>query len=476
MNKHFPAPGGLYTDYYELTMAQGYFKQGLHEDQAVFDYFFRRMPCGSGYVIFAGMVDFLDALQSFRYEEEDLAFLKKQGFEDDFLDFLSRFRFKGTIIAPREGEVVFNNEPLISVEGGILETQLIESLLLNLINFQSLIATRASRIESVLKAGQTFVDFGLRRAQGLAGYQAARAAVIGGAGGTSHTQAARLYGLKVIGTMAHSWIQTFDDELEAFRRYVEIYPDKATLLVDTYDTLHSGVPNAIKVAKELEQKGYRLNAIRIDSGDMAYLSVKARQMLDEAGLEYVKIISSNSLDEYLIRSLNLQDAKLDGFGVGTRLVTSYQCPALDGVYKLSVFKGLPRLKISEDVAKISLPGKKTLWRVYDENGMFYRDAILLSGENPEETETIFHPDYEFKNTRIAGLPKEPLRHTVMKEGQVIPPERNPYIISEYRRERMRKLSPEMKRFENPHVYKVGVSRKLFDLRRNLIKSHIGKNF
>ncbi len=471
MDTRFSAPDGLYTDFYELTMAQGYFKHGLHDQPAVFDYFFRRMPCGSGYVIFAGLADLLEALKDFRYDERALSFLKKQGFQDDFLQFLAGFRFRGKILAPKEGEVVFNNEPLISVEGGILEVQLIESLLLNFINFQSLIATRAARIESVLEGGQTFVDFGLRRAQGLAGFQAARAAVIGGAAGTSHTQAAKIYGLKAIGTMAHSWIQTFDDELTAFRKYVEIYPDNATLLVDTYDTLRSGVPNAITVAKELEAKGFRLRAIRIDSGDMAYLSRRTREMLDEAGLDYVKIISSNSLDEYLIRSLNLQGARLDGFGVGTRLVTSYQCPALDGVYKLSVFNGKPRLKISEDVAKISLPGKKSLWRVYDDKGMFYRDAILLEDENPGEVKQIFHPDYEFKNTRIKDLKKEPLRRVVMDNGEAQPVESNPYVISEYRKERMKKLSPEMKRFENPHIYKVGVSRKLFDLRRNLIKSH-----
>ena len=463
---------GLYTDLYELSMAQGYFFSGLHERRAEFDYFFRRMPCGSGYVIFAGLADLVRALENFRYADEDLNYLSGQGFRKEFLDYLKNFRFTGELIAPREGEVVFNNEPLVTVHASIIEAQLIESLLLNYLNFQSLVATRAARIEHVLRPGQTFMDFGLRRAQGWASYMAARAAVIGGASATSHTDAGRLYGLRVSGTMAHSWVQTFDDELEAFRRYARVYPDRAVLLVDTYDTLRSGVPNAITVAKELEARGHRLQAIRIDSGDMAYLSREARRMLDEAGLDYVKIISSNSLDEFIIRSLNQQGAALDGFGVGTRLVTSYQCPALDGVYKLSVFDGQPRLKISEDVAKISLPGSKKLYRIYDDRGLFYRDAIILDDEQIHKVERIFHPDYEFKNTPIAGLRAEPLRQTVMRDGRLcVDLETDPYRISEYRRERMQHIPPETLRFENPHIYKVGVSRKLFDLRRELIRRH-----
>jgi len=463
---------GFYTDYYELTMAQGYFYHELERKEAVFDYFFRRMPCQSGYVIFAGLADLLHAVENFTYGEEELAWLESRGFRKEFLDYLKNFRFKGKIIAPREGEPVFNNEPLVSVKGNIIEVQLVETVILNFLNFQSLIATRAARIESVLLPGKTFADFGLRRAQGLAGLFASRAAVIGGATGTSNTLAARKYGLRPIGTMAHSWIQAFDNELEAFRKYVEIYPDNATLLIDTYDTLRSGLPHAVIVAKELEQKGHRLKAVRIDSGDMAYLSRKVREKLDAEGLEYVKIISSNSLDEYIIRSLNLQNARIDSYGVGTKLVTSYQCPALDGVYKLAVFDGEPRLKISEDIAKISLPGEKELWRIYDENGYFYRDAVILADEDIESVERIYHPDYEFKNTRIKGLKKEKIRHTVMENGKSVQTETDPYLISEYRKERMAKIPPETKRFENPHIYKVGISKKLFDLRKNLIQQHL----
>ncbi len=470
----YPATFGLYTDFYELTMAQGYFFKGMHNRKAVFDYFFRSIPCGNGYVVFAGLADLLRAIEAFRFTQEQLAFLEKQDFRKEFLDFLENFHFSGEIIAPREGEIIFNNEPVVTVKGNILETQIIESLLLNFLNFQSLIATRASRIEFVLKEGQTFIDFGLRRSQGLAGMHVARAAVIGGAIGTSHTEAGKIYDLKVFGTMAHSWVQAFDTEWEAFRAYVELYPDNATLLVDTYDTLHSGVPNAIRIAKELEAQGHKLNAIRIDSGDMAYLSRQARKMLDEAGLTYVKILSSNSLDEYLIRSLNLQGARIDGFGVGTRLAVSKGCPALDGVYKLAWFNGEPRLKISEDIAKISLPGEKELYRIYDDNGMFYRDAILLKDENIEEAEKIYHPDYAFKNTRIRGLKYEKIRNVVMKEGKSLPVEKNAYAISAFRKERLEKVPPETKRFENPHIYKVGISKKLFDLRQNLIAKHLNE--
>ena len=469
-------PTGLYTDFYELTMAQGYFLNGLHHHPVVFDYFFRRMPCQSGYVVFAGLADLVEALDGFRYGPAEIDFLHRQGFRDEFLDYLKQFRFTGDLIAPLEGEIIFNNEPIVTIRAHIVEAQLIESMLLNYLNFQSLIATRATRMENTLKDGQSFADFGLRRAQGTASIMASRAAVIGGASGTSNAQAAGLYGLKVIGTMAHSWIQTFDDELTAFRRYVEIYPEGAVLLVDTYDTLRSGVPHAIIVAHELEKQGHRLAAIRIDSGDMAYLSRKARQMLDEAGLSYVKIIASNSLDEWIIRSLNLQGARIDSFGIGTKLVTSYQCPALDGVYKLAVFDGHPRLKISEDVAKISLPGDKEVWRIYDQNGYFYRDAVVLAEENIAEVDTIYHPDYAFKNTRIAGLKAEALRRVILHEGQpAFTLETNPYHISQYRKSRLAKVPPEILRLENPHIYKVGVSRALFDLRHSLIARYLGKN-
>ncbi len=460
---------GSYTDYYELTMAQGYFKEGMADKPAVFDYFFRSYPCRSGYVIFAGLADLLDALEGFRYGEEDLAFLEQAGFEPAFLDYLRHFRFRGTLYAAREGEVVFHHEPLLVAEGNILELQLIETLVLNFLNYQSLVATRASRIEEALKPGQNFVDFGMRRAHGLGSIFAARAAVIGGAMGTSNVWAARQYGLQAIGTMAHAWVQAFPDELTAFRRFAEIYRNKTVLLIDTYDTIHSGIPHAITVAKEAEAQGYRIYGVRIDSGDIAFLSRYARQQFDSQGLHYLKIISSNQLDEYLVRSLNLQDAAIDGFGIGTKLVTSEGCCALGGVYKLSRFDGRPNLKLSDDPEKVSLPDAKRVYRYYDRAGLMYRDVITLAEESPDTLDVVYHPNFRHLHTRIEGLTYEPLLHKVMEQGKALPHERDPSKISQYRRERLQKLSEETRRFENPHLYKVGLSDKLWQLRYHFIQ-------
>ena len=460
---------GLYTDLYELTMAQGFFYRGMAEQPVSFDYFFRKVPCNGGYVVFAGLADLVDILVNMRFQSEDLEFLESQGFRREFLDYLQRFRFNGSIYSVREGEVVFPNSPVIVARGTLLEAQLIETLLLNLINFQSLIATRASRIAQAVGRQRQFLDFGLRRAQGLGSIQAARAAVIGGAAATSNVAAGRLYGLRIVGTMAHSWIQAHESELEAFRNYCHNYPDHAILLVDTYDTLRSGIPNAITVAHELEQQGHRLVGIRIDSGDIAYLSRQARRMLDEAGLHYVKIFASNQLDELIIRSLNEQKAPIDGFGIGTRLITSYQCPALDGVYKLSSFNKQPRLKISDDPQKVTLPGLKKIIRYYDENGLFYRDGILLWEEDPSHVEWIRHPDHDMLRTRVKSLPRESLLHVALKNGIPQAIEYDPYAISRYRQHRLTLTPPETLRFDNPHIYKVGISEKLAQLRHNLIQ-------
>ena len=462
---------GLYTDFYELTMSQGYFIHGLYEKPASFDYYFRKMPCSSGYVVFAGLADLLDAISNFTFSEAALQRLKNEGFRDDFIQYLKTFKFQGDIYAPQEGEIVFSNEPIIIVKGNVLECQIIETLLLNIINFQSLIATRASRIENVTGPERLFADFGFRRAHGMGAIQASRAAIIGGATSTSNVMAAEMYDLKVMGTMAHAWIQVFDDELLAFKKYAQVYPDNCVLLVDTYNTLKSGVPNAILVARELEEKGHRLRAIRIDSGDMAYLSKQARYMLDNAGMPYVKIFSSNQLDELLIRSLNLQHAPIDGFGVGTRLVTSYDCPALGGVYKLSSFDRKPRMKLSDDIVKISLPGGKWVWRFLDKEGTFYRDGILLDDQSPESISRLFHPTYKNMNTKVAGLSYQKLQTQVMNAGVITSIERNPYRISDYRKKRLSMLSNETKRFENPHIYKVGLSKKLWNLRSDLMKVH-----
>jgi len=462
---------GLYTDFYELTMAQGYFKEGMADKTAVFDYFFRSYPCNSGYVIFAGLADLLEALEGFRYEEEDLAYLEQLGFEPAFLDYLRNFRFRGTLYAAREGEVVFHHEPLLIAEGSIVELQLIETLVLNFLNYQSLVATRASRIEHALQPGQNFVDFGMRRAHGLGSIFAARAAVIGGAMGTSNVWAAQRYGLQAIGTMAHAWVQAYPDELTAFRRFAELYREKTVLLIDTYDTIHSGIPHAIAVAKEAEARGFRIYGVRIDSGDIAFLSRFARGEFDRAGLGYLKIITSNQLDEYIIRSLNLQGAAIDGFGVGTKLVTSEGCCALGGVYKLARFGDRPNLKLSDDPEKVSLPDSKRVYRFFDTEGLMFRDVIALEEEDPEAIGIVYHPNFRHLHTRIEGLSYEPLLHKVMEQGKALPHEQNPYKLSQYRRDRLQKLSEETKRFENPHIYKVGLSDKLWQLRYHFIQKY-----
>lgn len=455
---------GLYADFYEFTMAQAFFLAGKKDMPAGFDYFFRGNPFGGGYVVFAGLDDLLEGLDHFTFDDEDLRFLEGAGLDKKFLSFLKDFRFRGNVSAAREGEVVFPLEPVARVEGNIIETQLIETLLLNLLNFESLIATKASRIRTV--AGERrIVDFGLRRAQGLGGIQATKASMIGGFDATSHVYAAFRYSLEVSGTQAHSWVQSFDDELSAFRQFAETFPDKCILLVDTYNTLKSGIPNAITVAKELEKKGHRLVGVRLDSGDLAYLSKHARAMLDQAGLSYVRIIASNQLDEFVIRSLLEQGAPIDAFGVGTRLVTGQNSAALDGVYKLSECGGKPRLKFSENFAKITLPGRKDVVRYFDHEGMFYADGIILEDES--KVETIYHPFFPENRSSVRGLRSEGLLRKVMENGRRI----ETWTIadsSSVARERLALLSAEHKRFENPHVYKVGISGKLLELRSSLV--------
>src|SRR5699024_2318786 len=338
----------IYTDYYELTMAQGYFLSGRKDERASFDYFFRSNPYDGGYVIFAGLSDLISILNNFHFNKEELHYLRQQGFQKDFLAYLRNLELSVNVHAVREGEVVFPTTPLLRVEGNIIETQILETLILNILNFESLIATKAARMKYAA-GNKKVIDFGLRRAQGFGGIQATKAAYIGGVEGTSNVYSSFEYGIPASGTMAHSWIQSFDDELTAFHKYAEYYPDNAILLVDTYSTLSSGLPNAIKVAKEMEERGNRLIGIRLDSGDLAYFARKARKMLDKAGLEYVKIAVSNQLDERLIKSLLNQRAPIDLFGVGTRLVTGYETPALDGVYKLATVNAEPKLKVSENV-------------------------------------------------------------------------------------------------------------------------------
>ncbi len=456
----------IYTDYYELTMAQGYFLSGRHKEPATFDYFFRKCPFNGGYVIFAGISDFLNLLSDFHFKDDELQFLKEKGFKQNFLNYLKNFRFKGNIYAATEGEIIFPNEPVVRVEGNLVEAQIVETLLLNILNFESLVATKSSRIRSVA-GNKTVLDFGLRRSQGFGGIQASKASVIGGLDGTSNVYSALIYGLEVSGTMAHSWIQSFEDEITAFRAYAEYYPDNCVLLVDTYDTLKSGVPNAIKIAQELEQRGYKLRGIRLDSGDLSYLSKKARKLLDAAGLKYVKIAVSNQLDEHLIRSLNEQGAPIDLYGVGTKLITAYDNPALDGVYKLGSVDGRPALKVSENVEKITLPGVKNIFRFLDEEGMFYCDGISLLEE--ENYKAIQHPYFPSKQTDVTLLQGYSLLTKVMAKGELLIDLPTVAESAAYAKSQLNKLNPEHKRFDNPHTYKVGITHALASLRDNLLK-------
>ncbi len=462
----FDSHAALYTDYYQIVMAQGYFLSGKAQTTAVFDYFFRENPFGNGYVIFAGLSDLLEILETLRFEDEEIEYLQALGFKQEFLQYLRRFRFSGTIHAMREGELIFPLEPIVRVEGSLIESQLIETLLLNILNFQSLIATKASRIRFAA-GNRRLVDFGLRRAQGLGGIHASKAAVIGGVDATSNMYAAYHYSLEVSGTQAHSWVQSFGDELTAFRKFAEIYPDNCILLVDTYNTMRSGLPNAMKVAKEMEARGQKLKAVRLDSGDLALLSKKARAMLDAARLNYVQIVVSNQLDEFLISSLLQQGAPIDGFGVGTRLLTAHNCPALQGVYKQSVIGDQPTLKFSDNYAKTTLPGRKKVMRYFDANGQFDTDGIMLESE--EGIEIFYHPYFTEQHRNVEEYTAKPLMLKVMEGGRIIGKLPTPVESARYVSHRFVCLPPEYKRFENPQQYKVGISPSLMRLRSFLFE-------
>lgn len=461
---------GLYTDFYELSMAQGYFYAGKHGERAVFDYFFRTNPFKGGFLVFAGLADLLEQLKSFTYNEESIKYLQKQGLKSEFLNYLRNFRFNGRIYSAREGELVFPNEPIVRIEAEIIEAQLIETLLLNVLNFQSLIATKAFRIKLAAN-GKTFSDFGLRRSHGFGGLQASRAAVIGGASSTSNVQAGFLYDIPVSGTMAHSWVQSFENEQSAFRTYAGINPKNTVLLADTYDTLRSGVPNAIVIAKEMAHRGDHLVAIRLDSGDLAYLSKKARKMLDKEGLSYVKIIVSNQLNEHVIKSLEDQGAPIDSFGVGTELVTGKPDASLDGVYKLCESAGQPSMKISENIEKNTLPGKKMVWRFFDEEGNIYRDGILLDDEIPGDCEWLYHPVQPDKKTRVCKLNREQLLLPVYDKGEILINLPSATECYRYLTERAAQLPEEHKRFIMPHIFKVGISEKLVKMRNGLAEGY-----
>lgn len=461
-----------YTDHYQLTMSQVYFLKGQKETKAVFDYFFRKLPFDGGYAVFAGLEDLLEALESVRFDKQDLDFLKGKGFRPEFLNYLKNFRFRGNIYSSREGDLVFPVRPVLQVEANIIEAQIIETLLLNILNFQTLIATKASRIRQAAE-GRKLIDFGLRRSQGPGGYYASRAAFIGGFDATSNVIAGRDYGIPVSGTMAHSFIESYDDELTAFSHFAEDQPGNCILLVDTYDTLNIGLPNAITIAKKMEEKGYKLSGIRLDSGDLAYLSKMCRKFLDDAGLNYVKIAVSNQLDEHIIKSLLEQHAPIDIFGVGTNLVTGYPDAALDGVYKLSFANGKPRIKLSENVSKITLPYRKQVFRILDNEGKFIgADAVTLDDE--QDVEIMNHPLYPLKKFSVKKYNKEPLLQKVIENGVRSSRARSLTEIAQFSSDRLRNLPEEYKRFNNPHIYKVGLSDRLKNERDRLIYEYTKK--
>jgi nicotinate phosphoribosyltransferase len=460
---------GTYTDLYQLTMGQVYFLSGRHNTNVVFDYFFRKLPFRGGYVVFAGLQNVLEILSELHFTNEDLDYLKDIGLHAEFVNSLKNFRFHGTIHAAKEGEIIFPDEPILRVEGTLLESQIIETFLLNILNFQSLVATKASRMRYVA-GSRTLIDFGLRRAQATGGYHATRASFIGGFNATSNVKAADDFNLPVAGTMGHSFIQSYDNELSAFRDFAEKRPVNCVLLVDTYDTLRSGVPNAITIAKEMEVNGLKLQGIRLDSGDLAYLSKQSRKMLDGAGLEYVKITASNQLDEYVIKSLLDQHAPIDSFGVGTSLVTGPPDAALDGVYKLAFADGKPRIKLSENLSKITLPDKKQVFRILAGNSQFLgADVVAMAHES--KIELMVHPVEQGKSLLIEGKEQEPLLHKVMENGKVAQRQPDLKTITAYCTSRLAMLPDEYKRFENPHIYKVGLSQNLKSLRDELRLQH-----
>ncbi|MBQ2939805.1 MAG: nicotinate phosphoribosyltransferase [Clostridia bacterium] len=467
----------MLCDFYELSMSNGYFRSGMADTVTYFDLFYRSVPDAAGFAIAAGLEQVIEYIKDLHFTEEDIDYLRRKGgFCEEFLDYLRDFRFTGDIYAVPEGTPIFPNEPILTVRAPAIEAQLIETYLLLAINHQSLIATKANRIVRAAQ-GRTVLEFGSRRAQGADGAViGARAAYIGGCDGTACVLTDRMYDVPAGGTMAHSWVQMFGDEYTAFKTYCELYPHNATLLVDTYNTLKSGVPNAIRVFKEvLLPQGITKCAIRLDSGDISYLSKKARQMLDEAGLTDCKIVASNSLDEYLIRDLMMQGAEIDTFGVGERLITSKSAPVFGGVYKLVAVEQngeiIPRIKVSENTAKITNPHFKRLFRLYDkETGKAIADELLLWDEAIDQSEphTIFDPNATWKKKTLENFVAKELQVPVFIAGECVYESPSIHEIRAYCQEQLDTLWDEVKRFENPHSYYVDLSQKLWDVKRDLL--------
>lgn len=468
----------LLTDFYELTMANGYFVHGFKDKIAYFDMFFRRVPDDGGFAIMAGLEQVIEYLENLKFDDEDIEFLRgKNIFNEEFLEYLKNFEFKCDVWAIPEGTPIFPHEPILTVRGPVIQAQFIETMILLTINHQSLIATKANRIVRAAE-GRAVMEFGSRRAQGYSGaIYGARAAYIAGCCGTACTVSERDDSIPALGTMAHSWVQLFDSEYEAFKAYAETYPDSCTLLVDTYNVLKSGVPNAIKVFDEvLKPMGKRPRGIRIDSGDIAYLSKKARKMLDAAGYSDCGITASNSLDEYIIRDTLLQGAKISSFGVGERLITSKSEPVFGGVYKLVAAENnneiVPKIKISENTDKITNPGFKKVYRLFsNESGEAIADVIALFDETIDNTKPyeIFDPEHTWKRKTVSDFTVEELTTQIYKNGKKVYTSPDVHQIKKHCEKEINRLWDEVKRFEFPHKYYVDLSPKLWNMKDSLLK-------
>lgn len=466
----------MLVDFYELTMGNGFLENGCGEQIVYFDMFYRKAPDDAAYAIAAGLEQVITYLKNLRFTDEDIAYLEEKGlFNAPFLDYLRNFVFRCDVWAVPEGTPIFPLEPIVTVRGPAMQAQLIETMVLLSVNHQSLIATKAHRIVDAAQ-GRPVMEFGSRRAQGYDGaFYGARAAYIGGVAGTACAIADIAFGIPALGTMAHSWVQLYDTELEAFRAYAKVYPDSCTLLIDTYSVLKSGLPNAITVFKELEAAGHRGRGVRIDSGDIAYLSKKCREMLDEAGLDYVGIVASNSLDEYIIRDLIMQGAQITSFGVGERLVTSKSEPVFGGVYKLAAVEKdgeiIPKIKISENIIKVTNPGFKTVWRLFDKTtGKAIADVLTLHDEEIDDTMPyeIFDPVHTYKRQTLTNFTAKRLLVPIFENGRCVYMTPSLPEIQHYCMEQLDTIWEEVKRFENPQNYFVDLSPKLWALKQEML--------
>lgn len=473
----------LLTDFYQLTMMNGYLKEGRKDETAVFDVFFRQNGMIT-YSVACGLEQAVDYILNLKFGKEEIDYLSGLNiFSDEFIDYLKNFKFTGDVYAVPEGTVVFPGEPIFTVKAPVMQAQLVETAVLNIINFQTLIATKAAKIRYAAK-NDLVMEFGLRRAQAPdAGIYGARAAVIGGCDSTSNVLAGKMFDIPVAGTHAHSWVMNFKDEYTAFKAYADVYPDNALLLVDTYDTLNQGVPNAVKVFGELKEKGYKPKGIRLDSGDLAYLSKKARKLLDDAGYPDTVICASGDLDEYSISSLKNQGAKINSWGVGTRLITSADMPALGGVYKLAAVyddngKEIPKIKVSENAEKITNPGFKNIYRVYDKaSGKAEADFIYLRSEAEIDTSkplVLTHPTERWKSITFYNYELKSLQQDIIKNGKQVYKMPGLAEIKAYAKKDLDSFWDEYKRLDKPHVYKVDLSDGLYELKKDMLEKIRGK--